>query len=250
VYEHTAGLVYDLLNTARGKDYAGEAEAMSAIFAGAHSVLDVGCGTGRHLAELRARGLEVTRVDVSPEMLAVARARLGPDVRLELGDLRTFDLGATFEAVMCWNGTIGYLTTVADLQAGFRRLAAHVATGGVLVVEPWFTPDQWMAPMVTAESGKEGDVAACRVSRAYLDDDGLGVFEWHGSVATPERAWSFVETHRLGLHTIDTYLAAMSAAGLVAEHRPLDVGRRLGVLVGRPGAAWSSGDATGSGKTA
>lgn len=50
-------------------------------------VLDAGCGTGLHAEELIRRGAAVTGVDLSKDMLAVARERLGPDTPLLQGDL-------------------------------------------------------------------------------------------------------------------------------------------------------------------
>ena len=239
MYEHTAEVVYDLLNTARGKDYAGEAAAVVELIRDvrpdAASVLDVGCGTGRHLAELVRLGSTGVGADVSPQMLEQARGRLGSSVRLELADVRTLALGEAFDAVVCLNGTIGYMTTPEDLGLAIARLADHLAPGGVLALEPWYAPDQWLAPMVTAESAEDGDVAVARVSRA-VQEGPLGVFEWRCSVATPERTWSFTEVHRLGLHELDAYLSACRAAGLVAEHRPFSPGRGVGMIVAhRPG---------------
>jgi SAM-dependent methyltransferase len=193
-------------------------------------VLDVGCGTGRHAAELVSLGFEVVGVDLSPEMLAVARGRLGDGARLELGDLRSLDVGRTFDGVVCLNGTIGYLLTDEDLAAGLRRLTAHVADGGVLLIEPWFSAEQWLAPQVSAEAAKEGDTAVARVSRAFVDDDGLGAFDWHVAIATPERSWSFVEQHRLALRPVSVYLEELAALGFDARHEPFP-GRGLCIIV-------------------
>ena len=63
----------------------------------ASSLLDVGCGTGRHLEYLRSH-YEVAGVDISEQLLAQARKRL-PGVPLYLGDLRSFDLGRRFDVV-------------------------------------------------------------------------------------------------------------------------------------------------------
>src|SRR4051812_29820560 len=49
-------------------------------------LLDVGCGTGHHLAALQQRGFEVSGIDGSPDMLAQARA-LNPTIELKLADV-------------------------------------------------------------------------------------------------------------------------------------------------------------------
>lgn len=233
MYEQSPEHVYDILNTARGKNYAGEAAAIAEIVRAhddaATTLLDVGCGTGRHLAEFADHGFECVGVDSSAEMLQQARRRLG-DVQLEQGDARSFRLGTKFDVVTCLNGTLGYMTTRSGLAAAMATLASHVTPNGLLIVEPWFAPHQWLTPQVSAESARDDGVAVARVSRAYTEDS-LGVFEWHCSVATVERAWSFVEVHRLGLFEIDVYLDALAEAGAEGQHREFPVGRGLGIIV-------------------
>jgi SAM-dependent methyltransferase len=206
-------------------------ERVRAVVPSPVSVLDAGCGTGRHAAELVAGGFEVVGVDLSPSMLEVARERLGDGVALSLGDLRTLDVRRTFDAVICLNGTIGYLIGDADLEAGLAGLVRHVAPGGVLLLEPWCSAEQWLAPQVSAESCKEGDVAVTRVSRAFVDADGLGAFDWHCAVATPERSWSFVEHHRLALRPVSAYVDGLARLGFDAPHDPTFPGRGLGIIV-------------------
>jgi SAM-dependent methyltransferase len=125
------------------KDYAAEAAAVSARIRAhrpeAATLLDVACGTGAHLAHF-AREYRVEGIDLSQEQLAIARARL-PGIELHQGDMTTFDLGKTFDAVTCMFSSIGYIGTLDGLDAAIGRMAAHLAPGGVLVVEPWLLPD-------------------------------------------------------------------------------------------------------------
>ncbi|MET4100577.1 ubiquinone/menaquinone biosynthesis C-methylase UbiE [Agrococcus sp. UYP10] len=51
------------------------------------AILDAGCGSGPLTLALRERGAVVTGIDASPAMVALARARLGDDVPLHVGDL-------------------------------------------------------------------------------------------------------------------------------------------------------------------
>lgn len=82
------------------------------------TVLDVGCGTGRHSVELARRGLTVTGLDISEGMLAQARARAdsaGVDVRWVQADATDFDLGRRFDAVVCLcEGAMGLLGSADD----------------------------------------------------------------------------------------------------------------------------------------
>ncbi|TMF13297.1 MAG: class I SAM-dependent methyltransferase, partial [Chloroflexi bacterium] len=127
--------IYDLLYTGtRIKDYATEADVLHALIQrvhpGARTLLDVACGTGAHLACLRER-YDVAGTDVSPEMLAVARERLGDDVPLEVADMRTLHLGRRFDAVTCLFSSIGYVLDSDGLRQTMRRFADHLNVGGV-----------------------------------------------------------------------------------------------------------------------
>ena len=142
-----AAAYYDAVHASRGKDYAAEAATVDAAIrahgrSSGQRLLDVACGTGLHLRHLRDH-YAVEGIDVDEGMLAIARERLGPDVPLHHGDMRAFDLGRTFDAVTCLFSAIGHVRTVAGLRRAIARMAAHLAPGGVLVVEPWIHPPDW-----------------------------------------------------------------------------------------------------------
>lgn len=126
------------------KDYAREAARLHELVQerapGARTLLDVACGTGKHLEQLRA-WYEVEGLDLDPELLAIARDRL-PDVPLHEADMVDFDLGRRFDAVTCLFSSIGYVLTGKRLRSAAAAIARHVEPGGVLAVEPWITPER------------------------------------------------------------------------------------------------------------
>lgn len=69
-----------------------------------------------------------------------------PNIPLHEADMRTFDLGRTFDVVTCLFSSIGYFTELDDMQAAIGNMASHLAPGGVLIVEPWIHPDGWVRP--------------------------------------------------------------------------------------------------------
>jgi trans-aconitate methyltransferase len=108
---------------------AGEALDLLAPVPG-ERVIDLGCGTGHLTAQIAERGAEVIGVDASPEMIAEAR-RTHPGVRFEIGDGRTFELGADFDAVFS-NAALHWMPT---LDVVFCRVHAHLRPGGRFVFE-------------------------------------------------------------------------------------------------------------------
>ncbi len=70
---------------------------------GAESVLDLGCGSGEPIARFFIeRGLELTDVDFSTEMLKIGRERF-PDAHWIHADMRGLDLDQTFDIVVAWD---------------------------------------------------------------------------------------------------------------------------------------------------
>ncbi|HSU39038.1 MAG TPA: class I SAM-dependent methyltransferase [Polyangiaceae bacterium] len=135
---------YDLLY--RHKDYRGESAYIHSLIEkhrpGARTLLDLGCGTGRHASLLAERGYDVTGVDRSPDMLAEARARGASGGRTEFveGDLRSARLGREFDVVVSLFHVMSYQTTNADLAAAFATLRAHLAPGGLFIFDCWYGP--------------------------------------------------------------------------------------------------------------
>ncbi len=108
------------------------------------NVLDVATGTGAVARRLLERGCTVTGLDQSPEMLRVARARLGDRARFVDGraERLPFD-DASFDAV-----TFTYLLRyVEDPGAVLGELARVVRPGGTLAMLEFFVPEPpWRAP--------------------------------------------------------------------------------------------------------
>ena len=77
------------------------------------TVLDIGCGTGRHAVEMARAGFAVTGLDISAGMLREARAaaeRGGVELELVEADATSFDLGREFDAAVCLcEGSLGLL---------------------------------------------------------------------------------------------------------------------------------------------
>ena len=97
-------------------------------------VLDLACGTGGSTAPFLTRGIPVTGLDGSPEMLDVAMRRV-PGARFVHGDLRTFELGERFDLVTCVFDSLNNLTEPGDLARALERARAHLTPSGFLVFD-------------------------------------------------------------------------------------------------------------------
>ena len=99
-------------------------------------VLDLACGTGRLTHELAARGFDMTGVDLSPEMLEIARERCaGQNVLLLCQDMRSFELYGTVGAVVCCLDSVNHLTEDGDLDECFSHVHNYLVPGGVFIFD-------------------------------------------------------------------------------------------------------------------
>ena len=93
-------------------------------------VLDAGCGTGDHVAQLAAAGVDVLGVDISPEMVARAAARF-PGIPVTVADLRALPFREEFDAVLS-NAVLHWVPEADQAAASLR---AVLRPGGRLVAE-------------------------------------------------------------------------------------------------------------------
>ncbi len=221
------------------KDYAGEAERVHELIQarrpGARTLLEVACGTGRYLEHLCA-WYEVEGLDVSAEQLAVARSRLR-EVPLHEGDMSDFDLGRRFDGVVCLFSSIGYARSEDGLRAAVAAMTRHLEGGGVLVVEPWIDPADWIENRVHMITVDDPELKIARTNTTSRDGD-LAVMDMHYLVGRPDGVEHFVERHALALFSREQYLGAFRAAGLEVEHDPDGlIGRGLYIGIRRARAA-------------
>lgn len=99
----------------------------------AQTLLELGCGTGAVLELLQDR-YAVTGVDLSAEMLRVARRKL-PRARLVRADATALDLGERFDVVLCIGDVVNHLRPFRRWEALFAHAYAHLADGGVFVFD-------------------------------------------------------------------------------------------------------------------
>jgi SAM-dependent methyltransferase len=134
------------------------------------SALDIGCGTGRHLAALATTIAECWGVDLLETHVAYARAA-HPELHVVQGDMRAVRLGRSFDLVTSFGNALSYALTDEDLGRTAETYAAHAHTGTLLIVD-----------VLNAKS--------------YLDGDGFRE-RIEGRVETPEFRATSVSVHVL-----------------------------------------------------
>jgi SAM-dependent methyltransferase len=216
------------------KDYARECQILRALIArnlpGARSILDVACGTGEH-ARFLQHHYAVDGVDINDRYLAVAQ-RKNPSGRYTRADMTDFNLGHTYEVVTCLFSAIGIVRTYGRLEQAITCMARHLRPGGVLIVEPWFTPQRWRPGRSSILAGKIGANHVYRLSSSIQQGDS-SVLLHHYLLATDRDIEHYREQIELGLFTRDEITWAFEFAQLDVHYddhgligRGLYIGRK------------------------
>jgi len=178
-------------------------------------VLDVACGTGDMVVELlrtrHAASLQVTGVDLSEEMLAIAK-RKAPQAEYRLADAEHLPFGdASFDAVICAFGVRNFV----HLEQGLKEMVRVLKPGGRMAILELATPDN---PFI----------------RFFYNIYTRRIIPWLGSrIAGNRDAYTYlpssIERFPKGAAMVDKLKAA---GGRTVEHRKLTFGVcRLYILV-------------------
>jgi dTDP-3-amino-3,4,6-trideoxy-alpha-D-glucopyranose N,N-dimethyltransferase len=225
--------VYDLIFGCRGKDYDGEAAEVGRQirrrFPGANSLLDVGCGTGAHLVRFCEVFDHVEGVEPSPAMRRLAEMKL-PSVSIHAADMRELCLDREFDAVSCMFGPIGYMADEQQLRTAIRCMAAHLVVGGVLVLDPWWFPENFIDGYVMAEVARDEGRSVARVSHSVRIGSSMCITAKY-LVGEPTGIREFCTEDTLRLFREDQYADAFTKAGLTVEYLPA-VATDRGLFVG------------------
>lgn len=216
-YEHSAHL-YDLMYVRR--DYVTTADEIHALveetMPGAGDLLDIGCGTGRHL-EMLGRWYRGQGLDINPQMLEQTRRRC-PQIGLHEADMRSFELELSFDLITCLFSAIGHVETVEAMRSSVARMAAHLRSPGLLLLEPWFTPETFWDGHLAANFQGESETKLAWMYRQRREGL-LSILDIHYLVGGEGQPEYIAERQQLGLFTREQTTAALEDAGLDVSYR-------------------------------
>jgi SAM-dependent methyltransferase len=134
--EYSDPQIYDLENNAFEPD--GPFLLEIARRAG-NPVLELGCGTGRLTIPMAQAGVQVTGLDIVPEMLELAKQKSnGANIEWALADARTFRLDQTYRMIFESGSVFQHMLTRADQEAFLARVKEHLAEEGWFVFGSFF----------------------------------------------------------------------------------------------------------------
>ncbi len=132
IYDHP--WAYELACSFR--DVAAEVDALARWACGPRVVLELAAGPAEHAREFARRRIPATALDLNPAMCAYARERAeGLPLEVVQADMTRFTLDRRFDLVITMLDSTAHLMTLDAFVAYLRCVAAHLADGGLAVIE-------------------------------------------------------------------------------------------------------------------
>jgi 2-polyprenyl-3-methyl-5-hydroxy-6-metoxy-1,4-benzoquinol methylase len=137
---------YDIIYA--DKDYGKECDFLEEIFkkylkSKPKTILDCGSGTGGHAILLAKRGYEVTGIDLSEEMINIAKEKASKNnvnVDFHVMNLCNLRLNKKFDACISMFNVIGYITNNNDLLNALSNIREHLKKGALFIFDFWYGP--------------------------------------------------------------------------------------------------------------
>jgi len=127
---------YDLIY--KDKDYQKEVDFIENVFktiCKPKTILEVGCGTGSYTKILLKKGYDVTAVDISDNMLKIAREKCAG--KFLKGDIRTVSINNKFDACIAMFAVMGYITKNSDIINVLNNIRRHLKPNGLFIFDIW-----------------------------------------------------------------------------------------------------------------
>lgn len=194
---------YDLVYSF--KDYKKESETIKTAIKSKRpnckTILDIGCGTAEHHKYLTVE-FEIDGLDLNEDFIKLAKIK-NPSSSYYNSDMTAFSLGKKYDVITCLFSSIGYVRTFDNLVSTLKCFKQHLNHDGMVIVEPWFTPDQWYVGKLHLLTHEQDGIKLCRMNRSEVLGN-LSIINFHYLLGTPENGVRyFEERHELAMFTTD-----------------------------------------------
>ena len=102
------------------------------------NILDIACGEGAFVVEAAKLGFEATGIDISGEMIEIAREKseeAGVETTFHEQDMRQLSLDESYELVTSWFDSMNYLTSSSDFNEALEKVYGHLTNEGFFVFD-------------------------------------------------------------------------------------------------------------------
>lgn len=163
----------------KDKDYVKEARQIDEILKkygkNIHSVINYGCGTGKHDIELSRIGYSCTGIDLSETMIAIAKQNSKNEekkIDFSVADIRKFEPEKKYDAVISLFHVMSYQNSNEDIRAAFQSARKALERDKLFLFDLWYGPGVLTDPPVVRVKEVEDDqYRLIRIARPVMHDE-------------------------------------------------------------------------------
>ena len=134
------------------------------------SVLDIGCGTGKHLKNFKDSGYNISGVDLSESMISEAKKYLSQEKELLCSSASDFNFGKKYDVIISLFHVISYQTENEEIEKIFNNVNKHLNNGGLFIFDFWYGPAVLTdPPVVRIKRLEDKDVKVTRLTEPIMD---------------------------------------------------------------------------------
>ena len=195
---------YDLLY--KEKNYKSEADYVTSLIQKympeAESILDLGCGTGKHDICFSENNFKVTGVEQSEKMILLADLnKKNTNVNFVNGDIRNVRLNKKYDVIISLFHVINYQSTNEDLRSTFKTVKEHLNPRGKFIFDFWYGPAVLSdRPVNKVRSFKDDECIIERITQPDINVNGNYVdvnFKISVREVRTDSEQKIEETHRM-----------------------------------------------------
>lgn len=210
--------IYDrLMVTIPYDEYVTMIERASQTSLASLHILDLGCGTGTLTEKLATQGAQVTGIDLSEQMIEIAKNKKGAQAHYEVCAMQDFQLEEKYDLIVCAIDALNYLTTWEEVVTTFERVYAHLKEDGTFIFDvhslekmailyeesPFTYDDGEVAYIWETEEDEEPNAIISHL--AFFVEQEEGIYR------------RFDETHRQQTYPYEHYAHALQNIGFTIE---------------------------------
>ena len=166
--------IYDLLY--KSKDYEKEVEYLNKLIKKNYkkkikNILDIGCGTGKHASLLVDKGYELHGVDMSPQMISIAKKnnKQKKNLSFSLSTISKLNLKKKFDVIISVFHVMSYQTKNNELIKAFEIVKKHLNGGGIFIFDFWYGPAVLTdLPVNSIKTLRHRDIKISRFGKPYI----------------------------------------------------------------------------------
>ncbi len=139
--------------------------------------LELGCGTGNMTLRLKSRGMELTAIDISEDMLNLAQQKaLEKRVKINFvsQDMIDFEMNRKFDFIFSFCDGYNYITEEEDLLSSFNRVYSHLNVGGRFIFD--ISTEYKLRDAIGNSTFTMNEDRVCYIWDNYLEGDILEMY--------------------------------------------------------------------------